>query len=296
MISRLKKHWEVNTKEVILILCTFAITGTITAWLSKKTAEWLLLDKYEFAWWFSKIIILIFGYQIIILIVGFCLGMFPFFWKYEKKILKRFGLMHKDKSLIKNTDMLSKKRIAIFASGAGSNAQKIIDHFRKSSLAEVVLIVCNNPNAGVLLIATNEKIPVILIEKKKFSETGYNEEIKKFGIDFIVLAGFLWKVPLPLINSFPKKIINLHPALLPDFGGKGMYGHAVHEAVIRTHKEESGITIHYVDEKYDNGTIIFQARCTVDKNDTAETLAQKIHILEHRFYPREIEKRLLQLK
>lgn len=296
MIRRLKKHWDVNTKEVILILCTFAITGTLTAWLSKKVAEWLFLDKYEFGWWSSKIIVLIFGYQVIILIVGFCLGMFPFFWKYEKKILKRFGLMHKDESLINETDLPSKKRIAIFASGAGSNAQKIIDHFRMSSLAEIALIVCNNPNAGVLQIAASEKIPVLLIEKKPFSETGYCEEIKNFSIDFIVLAGFLWKVPLTLIHSFPKKIINIHPALLPDFGGKGMYGYAVHEAVIAACKHESGITIHYVDEKYDNGTIIFQATCSVDKNDTAETLAQKIHVLEHKFYPQEIEKRLLHLE
>ncbi len=279
-----------------MILCTFAITGTLTAWLSKKVAEWLLFDKYEFAWWSSKMIVLIFGYQVIILIVGFCLGMFLFFWKYEKKILKRFGLMYKDESLINETDLPSKKRIAIFASGAGSNAQKIIDHFRKSSLAEIALIVCNNLNAGVLHIAASENIPVILIDKKIFSETGYSEEIKNFSIDFIVLAGFLWKVPLPLIHSFPKKIINIHPALLPDFGGKGMYGNAVHEAVIKACKQESGITIHYVDEKYDNGTIIFQARCHVDRNDTAETLAQKIHVLEHKFYPQEIEKRLLHLE
>lgn len=296
MIRRLKKHWNVNTKEIILIFCTFAITGTVTAWLSKRTAEWLLLEKYEFAWWFSKIAVLIVGYQVIILIVGFCMGMFPFFWKYEKKILKRFGLMDKDNSSVKDTDVPSKRRIAIFASGAGSNAQKIIDHFRMRSIAEIALIVCNNPNAGVLQIASNEKIPVLLIEKKKFSENGYFPEINKYNIDFIALAGFLWKIPPALINCFPQKIINIHPALLPDFGGKGMYGNAVHEAVIRACKEESGITIHYVDEKYDNGTIIFQARCRIDKNDTPETLAEKIHTLEHRFYPQEIEKRLLHLE
>lgn len=285
MLNRLKKHWEVQTNGLILILCTFAVTGTVTAWLSKKVAEWLLLDAYGLAWWSSKIIVLIFGYQVIILIVGFCFGMFPFFWEYEKKILRRFGLMKKEK--YDNSKPIT--HIAIFASGAGTNAQKIITHFNKSSIAKVALIVCNNPKAGVLRIATQESIPLLLLEKNKFLETGNIAELKDHKIDFIVLAGFLWKIPKVLIHAFPNRIVNIHPALLPAYGGKKMYGDAVHSAVINAKEKESGITIHYVDELYDHGKIIFQKSCCINEVDTPETLAKKIHALEHEFYPVKIE-------
>jgi phosphoribosylglycinamide formyltransferase-1 len=183
----------------------------------------------------------------------------------------------------------AKTRIAVFASGAGSNAQRIIDHFREKERAEVALIVTNNPAAGVLHIAAAENIPVLIIERKTFVQTGYAAEMKNRRIGFIVLAGFLWKIPESLIRAFPQKIINIHPALLPDFGGKGMYGMAVHAAVIAAGKKESGITIHYVDEKYDHGTVIFQAKCPVEPGDTPESLAGKIHALEHRYYPGEID-------
>ncbi len=291
MLSRLKKHWSVNNKNLILILCTFAITGTITAWLGKKVPEWLFLDKYGFAWWSSKVLVILFGYQVIILIIGFCFGVFPFFWKYEKKILMRFGLMKNEKSNNRRpaTDDRRSVRIAIFASGAGSNAQQIINYFKQSAKVTIALIVCNNPKAGVLYIASKENIPVLLIEKNKFLETGYAKEIKSYESDFIVLAGFLWKIPSSLINAFQNKIINIHPALLPAFGGKGMYGNAVHSAVIAAKEKESGITIHFVDEKYDHGKIIFQTRCSVNENETAESLAQKIHQLEHEHYPKIID-------
>lgn len=178
--------------------------------------------------------------------------------------------------------------LTLFASGAGSNAQKIINHFRDSNIVKVVSIVCNNPKAGVLDIAEQENLPVLLLEKNKFLETGYVPEIKRLQTDFIVLAGFLWKVPQVLINAFQNKIINIHPALLPAYGGKGMYGSAVHAAVIAAKEKESGITIHFVDEKYDHGEIIFQAKCGVDENETAESLAQKIHKLEHDNFPKVI--------
>ncbi|MDP4263211.1 MAG: formyltransferase family protein, partial [Bacteroidota bacterium] len=165
--------------------------------------------------------------------------------------------------------------IAIFASGAGSNAQKIIDHFASSPAflpAEkgegpkiiVSLIVCNNPAAGVLKIAADEKIPALLIEKEKFFRgNAYLDELREAHIDFIVLAGFLWKIPSLLIKAYPRRIINIHPALLPKYGGKGMYGDIVHATVIARGEKESGITIHYVDEQYDHGDIIFQAKCPV---------------------------------
>lgn len=185
------------------------------------------------------------------------------------------------------------KKIAIFASGAGSNAQKIIDHFRRSERARVALILCNKPGAGVLKIAEKENIPSLLIEKEKFLRgNAYADELREAGISFIVLAGFLWKIPQSLIRAFPGAIVNIHPALLPKYGGKGMYGHHVHQAVIGNMETQSGITIHYVDELYDHGNIIFQATCPVLADDSPETLAARIHVLEHLHYPRVIEELL----
>jgi phosphoribosylglycinamide formyltransferase-1 len=188
-------------------------------------------------------------------------------------------------------------QVAIFVSGAGSNAQKLIDHFRHHSLIKIALIVCNKPGAGVLTIAQKENIPTLLIEKETFFRgNAYVDEIKQHKVDFIVLAGFLWKVPVALIKAFPQGIINIHPALLPNYGGKGMYGRFVHEAVIEAKEKESGISIHYVDELYDHGQLIFQARCTIEANDTADSLAQKIHALEHEHYPIIVEKVIRELQ
>ncbi|MBL7701050.1 MAG: phosphoribosylglycinamide formyltransferase [Ferruginibacter sp.] len=176
--------------------------------------------------------------------------------------------------------------IAVFASGAGSNAEQIINYFATSQNVKIALVVCNKPGAGVLQIAAKAGIPSILIEKERFFKgDGYLPELKQLNIDFIVLAGFLWKMPASLLNAYPKKIVNIHPALLPKYGGKGMYGQFVHQAVIASGDKESGITIHFVDEVYDNGEIIFQTKCEVAEHDTPETLAQKIHVLEHASYP-----------
>ncbi|MBS1947945.1 MAG: phosphoribosylglycinamide formyltransferase [Bacteroidetes bacterium] len=180
--------------------------------------------------------------------------------------------------------------IAIFASGAGTNAQKIIEHFKNCSTVKMALIVCNRPDAGVLKIAEQFRIPALIIDKERFFRgNAYLPELKEKKIDFIVLAGFLWKLPPLLIKEYPDKIINIHPALLPKYGGKGMYGSRVHEAVIAAKEKESGITIHYVDDLYDHGKIIFQAKCAVEENETAGTLAQKIHKLEHENFPGVIE-------
>ncbi len=185
-------------------------------------------------------------------------------------------------------------KIAIFASGAGSNAQKIIHHFRNHPLIEVSLIVCNKPGAGILDIARQENIPFIIIDKEKFFRgDAYTGELKEAGIGFLVLAGFLWKIPARLIAAYPQKIINIHPALLPAYGGKGMYGAFVHEAIKKSGDTETGITIHYVDEQYDHGNIILQVKCPVLPTDTPELIAAKVHILEHAHYPATIEKLLL---
>jgi phosphoribosylglycinamide formyltransferase-1 len=184
------------------------------------------------------------------------------------------------------------KNLVIFASGAGSNAQNIINYYRENHRIKIALIVCNNPKAGVIDIAAKEKIPILMITKNEFLQTGYLQNIQEYHPDLIILAGFLWKLPEVLIASFPQKIINIHPALLPAHGGKGMYGDRVHSAVISAKEKQSGITIHYVDEKYDNGKIIFQTKCSLDANETAESLAQKIHKLEHQYFPLVIDKLL----
>jgi len=186
------------------------------------------------------------------------------------------------------------KRIAIFASGAGSNAKQIIEYFTNHAVVQVALVVCNKPGAGVLNIADQYKVPTLLIEKEQFFRgDAYVEKLKEANIDFIVLAGFLWKIPPALIQAYPNKIINIHPALLPKYGGKGMYGQFVHEAVLAAQESESGITIHLVDELYDHGQMIFHASCPVLPDDTPATLAQRIHALEHKHYPEVIERFIL---
>ena len=182
------------------------------------------------------------------------------------------------------------KNIAIFASGNGSNAQRIIDHFRNSPQARVTLMVCNNPNAYALERAKQSGIPALVIDRSTFVSTDeVVSKLKEANIDLIVLAGFLWLIPLNLIHAFPDRIINIHPALLPAFGGKGMYGMNVHKAVRDAGVKETGITIHYVNEHYDSGEIIMQERCAIDENDTPETISAKVRELEHKYFPVAVE-------
>jgi phosphoribosylglycinamide formyltransferase 1 len=188
------------------------------------------------------------------------------------------------------------KNIAIFASGDGSNAQKIIDHFRNSPKARVSLIVSNNPGAYVLERARKEGIPALIIGKASFSATSeVVERLRESGIDLIVLAGFLWLIPQNLIEAYPDRIINIHPALLPGFGGKGMYGMNVHRAVRESGVKETGITVHFVNEHYDSGEIILQERCLLNEEDTPESISAKVRELEHRYFPLAVEKVVDQL-
>jgi phosphoribosylglycinamide formyltransferase 1 len=179
--------------------------------------------------------------------------------------------------------------IIIFASGAGSNAKAIINYFRHTGNVKIALIVSNKTDAGVLGIAAEEEIPAVIIDKQQFHSEEFKDTLKSHSPSLIVLAGFLWKIPDNIVAEFPHTIINIHPALLPKYGGKGMYGMNVHEAVITAGEQESGITIHYVNEVYDSGNILLQARCIVTNTDTATSLAQKIHRLEYYFFPRSIE-------
>jgi phosphoribosylglycinamide formyltransferase 1 len=184
--------------------------------------------------------------------------------------------------------------IAIFASGSGTNAENIYDYFQKQKRADISLILTNKSDAFVITRAKKLNIPIFVFNKDDFYNTRkiINILLEK-KIDLIVLAGFLWLIPENIIKTFEKRIINIHPALLPHFGGKGMFGDYVHKKVIETGQTESGITIHYVNEHYDDGDIIFQAKCNVEKNDTPETLAKKVHQLEYEYYPKIIESLLI---
>lgn len=183
-----------------------------------------------------------------------------------------------------------KKRIVIFASGSGTNAENIIKYFQRTQFAEVVRVLSNKKDAKVLERAEKLKVKAVSFTKDElFSEEGVLKILKESKPDIIVLAGFLLKFPENILKEFPNKVINIHPALLPKYGGKGMYGNYVHEAVINNKEAETGITIHYVNENYDEGTIISQKRVVLSKTETAETVAEKIHKLEYEWFPRIIE-------
>ena len=182
------------------------------------------------------------------------------------------------------------KNIAIFASGSGSNAENIANYFADSDYAQVTLIVANNPNAYVLERAKKLNIESITVTKAEFMAADtLIEELQKRNIDFIVLAGFLLLVPQKFIDAYPGRIVNIHPALLPKYGGKGMYGDRVHEAVVAAKESESGITIHLIDGDYDKGTTFFQATCPVLPTDTPHDVAEKVHALEYKHFPHVIE-------
>lgn len=181
------------------------------------------------------------------------------------------------------------KHISVFVSGNGTNLQRIAEYFEDNKDVAICNVVCNNPKAYAIERAKNFGIPVRMITKDEFKSPAFTQEMLDLQPDLIVLAGFLWHLPDSLIQAFPNKIVNIHPALLPKYGGKGFYGHHVHEAVVAAKEPFSGITIHYVNEKYDSGEIIFQAQVALDKDETPDTLAAKIHVLEQQYFPVVIE-------
>lgn len=284
MFEKLKARWKVNTINLLLIIATFALGGSLCGYAGRKL---LLLTNLEkgVAWVILYVLLVTLLWPVCVLLISIPLGQFAFFKNYIIKVWKKLSGKKAHKTA--GNEVV---QVAIFASGAGSNAEQIIKHFASSSTVKIALIVCNKPSAGVLTIAQKAGISSLLIEKDRFfNGDNYLPQLQKNNIGLIILAGFLWKIPVPLINAYPKKIINIHPALLPKYGGAGMYGSRVHEAVIAAGEKESGISIHYVDELYDHGEMIFQATCAVDANDTAASLAQKVHGLEHTHFPKVID-------
>jgi folate-dependent phosphoribosylglycinamide formyltransferase PurN len=284
-INKLQSKWGVGPIQFWLIILTFALGGSLSGRLTSYLLKLVFLEK-NWAFWVVYPLFLTIIWPFSVIFVSFLTGQFSFFKGY----LSRMGA----KLLGKATPI----HIAIFASGAGSNARKIIEYFENSDRIKVSLLVCNVPGAGVLEIAKEKGIPTLLINKSEFAANGYVQSLRNADIHFIVLAGFLWKVPAVLVKAFEKGtgnakgIINIHPALLPNYGGKGMYGAKVHEAIIAAGEKQSGITIHWVNEHYDEGAIIFQANCTIEASDTPTSLAQKIHALEHAHFAPTIEKLL----
>ena len=295
MFEGLQKKWKVSAGRLLLILITFALGGSATGYLGKKLMSLLGIENL---WLYVPIYIIVITiiWPLMVIIVSIPFGQFNFFKSYITKLGRRITGRKAEPALASGLRPIN---IAIFASGTGSNAQRLLEHFGSPVIADeketrrpgiITLIVSNKADAGVLNIARNNSIPILLIEKEKFFRgNAYVDELKEHNIDLIILAGFLWKIPQALIAAYPHRIVNIHPALLPKYGGKGFYGKFVHEAVIRAGEKESGITIHYVDEHYDHGGHIFQSKVEVSPDDTPETLARKIQQLEHEHFPKVIE-------
>ena len=317
-INKLQQKWGVGQVQFWLIMTTFALGGSLSGYLNKQILNLVFLEKNA-AYWLIYPLLLTILWPFSVILVSFLTGQFAFFKGYLGRIWSRLSGGPSTIGATMGSETLGSSHsrannpihVAIFASGAGSNAKKIIEYFEnKSTPVKISLIVCNVPGAGVLEIAKSKGIPTLMINKAEFESTGYVESLHNADIHFIVLAGFLWKVPEVLVNAYQpgmkidaslvngkvniaRGIVNIHPALLPDYGGKGMYGSRVHEAVVAAGEKETGITIHWVDAHYDEGDIIFQAKCAVDASDTPTTVADKIHVLEHQHFAPTIEEVLL---
>ena len=306
-INKLQQKWGVGQVQFWLIMTTFALGGSLSGYLNKQILNLVFLEKNA-AYWLIYPLLLTILWPFSVILVSFPTGQFAFFKGYLGRMWGRLsggtsssmGSNMESNMRSSQTGSASPIHVAIFASGAGSNAKKIIEYFEnKSTPVKISLIVCNVPGAGVLEIAESKGIPTLMINKAEFASTGYLESLHNADIHFIVLAGFLWKVPEVLVNAYQpgigdaRGIINIHPALLPNYGGKGMYGSRVHEAVLAAGEKETGISIHWVDAHYDEGDIIFQARCAVEPSDTPTKVAEKIHVLEHQHFAPTIEKILL---
>lgn len=278
MLKRLREKWRVTNGQLLLILLTFAAGGSLCGYAARVFLGFLH-PAQGIIWGLLYVLFIVILWPIAVLLVSLPLGQFPFFKSYVLHIFQRVSGKRK---LLPN--------VAIFASGAGSNAAVLIKEITRGHVA---LVVTNNASAGVLRVAAAQNIPAAVIDLKNKTAAGsaeaYSQLLRKYDIDFILLAGYLKKIPAGVIRAFPKRIINIHPALLPKYGGAGMYGERVHQAVIAAGEKQSGITIHLVDEIYDNGEILFQARCAIDPADDAASLAKKVLALEHAHYSKQAD-------
>lgn len=288
MLKRLQQKWGVNGINMVLIITTFAFGGSACARVAGLILKLSSLEKNTI-WWVIYFLLVTILWPICVIIISFPLGQFRFFKNYLFRIWSKMSGKTSENNSKKTKNIKKQTKIAIFASGKGSNADNIISYFKLNQIADVALIVSDNPAAGVLKIADINNIPVVVLSKEdRLNYSSCIEILHIHNVDFIVLAGYLKKIPASLISQFPDKIINIHPALLPKYGGKGMYGNNVHRAVIENNEKESGITIHFIDEIYDHGKIIFQEKCEIENGETIESLAKKIHNLEYKHFPRVI--------
>ena len=308
-INKLQQKWGVGPVQFWLIMTTFALGGSLSGYLNKQILNLVFLEKNA-AYWLIYPLLLTILWPFSVILVSFATGQFAFFKGYLGRIWSRFSGGPSSMPVTMSSETMESNmrsnlsssaspiHVAIFASGAGTNAKKIIEYFEnKSTHIKISLIVCNVPGAGVLDIAKSKGIPTLMINKTEFASTGYVESLHNADIHFIVLAGFLWKVPEVLVNAYQpgmkidssvvngkvntaRGIINIHPALLPNYGGKGMYGSRVHEAVIAAGEKETGITIHWVDAGIDTGEVIAQEKVAVLAGDTEESLHERIKIKE----------------
>jgi formyltetrahydrofolate-dependent phosphoribosylglycinamide formyltransferase len=286
MFKKLQQKWGVNGLNMALIITTFALGGSACARIAGQVLKLGSLEKNTI-WWILYILLVTILWPICVIIISFPLGQFKFFKNYLFRIWSKMSGKSSE-SHLNHVDFGKKtEKTAIFASGRGSNVENIISFFSLNQIVDVVLIVTDNSTAGVLDIAKKHNIQFLVLSKEdRLNYSSCIEMLKNKEVGFIVLAGYLKKIPAVLIEKYPNKIINIHPALLPNYGGKGMYGAKVHQAVLENKEKESGITIHFVDEIYDHGKIIFQEKCKIESGESVKTLANKIHNLEYKHFPR----------
>jgi len=290
MFKKLRARWGVSGLDLFLIITTFALGGSACAQLARMVMHLSFTGNKDFFWWAAYIGLITLFWPICVMLISIPLFQYRFFSNYLKRVAGRIFLKNSKSTLYK-------EKVAIFASGTGSNVENFISYFSEIKNVDIQLIVCNNPKAGVVDLAQKHHLKVLLIESTDLRQPeNLLQNLQNEGVTFIVLAGFLKKIPQQIITAFPNKIVNIHPALLPEFGGQGMYGTKVHEAVLQAGVSQSGITIHLVDEYYDHGTIILQEYCEIVPNETLETLRNKIQLLEKRHYPETVFKLLQNAK
>ena len=290
MLKRLQEKWKVNGIQFVLVLCTFAIGGSMCGFLGRKVMDLFTIEN-AFLYGTLYIIIVTLLWPLCVLLISIPFGQFRFFSNYLRKMGTRFGIVKSPEEAFSD----KKIHIALLASGGGSNAQRIMEYFKDHPQIRAVMLASNKPGAGALHHAVNHGLSTLILEKDRFFKgDGYLQEFEDHDIDYLILAGFLWKVPHRLVETYKNRIINIHPALLPRYGGKGMYGHHVHEAVLQNRDSESGLTIHLVDEQYDHGKALFQTRVPVLPDDDATSLAARVLEQEHAHFAPQIEKYILE--